>query len=100
MFHGSSKLNSNVLNNAHESPLIMNIPLLLLVVGTLFSGMFGYYILSIDNPFGYFAGSIFNLHIDGEHHVSMIIQSLPLIVGIAGILLGIYFYKGNTSSSR
>jgi NADH-quinone oxidoreductase subunit L len=96
-FHGKTSLSEDVFNHVHESPKIMNTPLLVLVAGALFSGMLGYYILSIDSPVGYFSGSIFNLDISpNEHHVSLLIQLLPLIIGITGSIIGIYCYRGNT----
>ena len=95
-FHGKTSLSKAAFDHVHESPKIMNLPLFILVAGALFSGMLGYYILSINNPLGYFSGSIFNLNVShDEHHVSLFIQLLPLIVGIAGIFIGIYCYKGS-----
>ncbi len=97
-FHGETRLSPKAFNNTHESPKIMNIPLLVLGAGTLFAGMIGYYILGISSPYGFFSGSIFNLNIsDHDHHVSMIIQLLPLIVGITGAMFGVYIYKGSMS---
>ena len=96
-FHGKTTLSEDVFSHVHESPKIMNTPLLVLVAGALFSGMLGYYILSIDSPLGYFSGSIFNLHTaHHEHHVSLFIQLLPLMVGVTGSIIGIYCYRGNT----
>lgn len=93
-FHGSTKLSEDAFDHAHEAPKIMNVPLLVLVAGALFSGMIGYYILAINNPLGYFSGSIFNLTIPNQDkHPSILIEQLPLIVGITGILLGWYFYR-------
>jgi NADH-quinone oxidoreductase subunit L len=97
-FHGKTRLSREAFEHAHESPKIMNIPLLILVAGTLFAGMFGHYILNISNPNGFFAGSIFNLNTnEHDHHVSLGIQLLPLIVGISGALFGIYVYSSNMS---
>ncbi len=96
-FHGKTTLPEDIFSHVHESPKIMNTPLLVLVAGALFSGMLGYYILSIDSPLGYFSGSIFNLHTaHHEHHVSLFIQLLPLMVGVTGSIIGIYCYRGNT----
>ena len=96
-FHGKTTLPEDIFSHVHESPKIMNTPLLALVAGALFSGMLGYYILSIDSPLGYFSGSIFNLHIaPHDHHVSLFIQLLPLMVGVTGSIIGIYCYRGNT----
>lgn len=95
-FHGKTTLPEDTFSHVHESPKIMNTPLLVLVAGALFSGMLGYYILSIDSPLGYFSGSIFNLHTaHHEHHVSWFIQLLPLMVGVTGSIIGIYCYRGN-----
>lgn len=93
-FHGKTRMSEEAFAHAHESPRIMNVPLILLSAGTLFSGMFGYYILNIGNPNAYFAGSVYNLHPHSGHHVELIIQLMPLIVGITGALVGFYFYKG------
>ena len=96
-FHGKTTLPEDIFSHVHESPKIMNTPLLVLVAGALFSGMLGYYILSIDSPLGYFSGSIFNLHTaPHDHHVSLFIQLLPLMVGVTGSIIGIYCYRGNT----
>ena len=97
-FHGKTRLSVEAFEHAHESPKIMNIPLVVLVAGTLFAGMVGYYILGISSPYGFFSGSLFNLHVsEHEHHAPLIIELLPLIVGITGALLGVYIYKGNMS---
>jgi NADH-quinone oxidoreductase subunit L len=99
-FHGKTKLTKEAFEHVHESPKIMNLPLLVLVAGALFSGMLGYYILGISNPYGFFSGSIFNLHVSGEeHHVALGVQLLPLIVGLLGMALSVYIYKGTISSS-
>lgn len=94
VFHGNTKLSKSAFGNVQESPKIMNIPLLLLTAGTLFSGMIGYYILSIHNPYGFFYGSIFNLNIpDQEHNISFFLETLPLIAGLIGMMIGIYIYR-------
>ena len=99
-FHGKTKLGKDIFEQVHESPKIMNIPLLVLVAGTLFAGMVGYYILSISNPYGFFSGSIFNLHVSNQdHHVALGIQLLPFIVGAVGMMFGVYVYKGKMSDA-
>jgi NADH-quinone oxidoreductase subunit L len=99
-FHGKTSLNKKAFDHVHESPKIMNIPLMVLVAGALFTGMFGHYILNISNPKGFFAGSIFNLNMgEHDHHVSLGIQLLPLIVGVSGALFGIYVYAANISET-
>jgi NADH-quinone oxidoreductase subunit L len=98
-FHGKTKLDKDRFDQTHESPKIMNIPLLILVAGTLFSGMFGYYILGVSNPYKFFVGSIFNLQGNDNHEITLMIEILPMIVGFVGIMLGVYIYKGTISSA-
>lgn len=95
-FHGKTKLSTEQYNNVHESPLIMNIPLVVLIFGAMFIGMLGYYILHIPQHNGFFSNSIFNLHIARTmHHIAFIIQCLPLVAGMLGALIGIYIYAKN-----
>ena len=99
VFHGETKLTKQAFEHVHESPKIMNVPLLALSAGTLFAGMIGYYILGISSPYGFFVRSIFNLNIsEHEYHVLQIIEMLPLIVGVAGMLIGYYIYKSSIHS--
>lgn len=95
VFHGKTRLSEKVFEHAHESPNIMNVPLSLLVIGSLFSGMIGYYILLIDKPNGYFIDSILNIHIYRflAYHPPLFIKLLPMIVGILGIIAAGIFYR-------
>lgn len=97
-FHGKTSLKKTAFAQVHESPAVMNLPLMILVAGALFAGMIGYYILSIHSPYGFFMNSIFNLNISaGEVHVPLWVELLPMIVGISGILFGIYTYAQKIS---
>lgn len=95
VFHGETKLSKDVYSAAHEAPSIMNLPMLVLVAGSLLSGMVGYYILNIGMINGYFLSSIFKLKLANSemHEVSLIIKNLPLIVGVMGIVIGFSIYK-------
>jgi len=95
VFHGKTRLNFDDFNRVHEAPRIMNAPLNLLVLGSLVSGMIGHYILALDKPNGYFRESIFNIHIYRilSKHPPLYIKLLPMMVGLVGIVLGIYLYK-------
>ncbi len=98
VFHGTTKLPPPIFEHAHEPPSVMNNPLTILVAGSFFCGMIGYYLLSIDKPGGYFHESIFNLHIYKLliNHPPLYIKLLPMIVGIIGIVVGVCFYKLRT----
>lgn len=95
VFHGPTNLTEDTFAHVHDAPTIMNLPLIILVAGSLFSGMTGHYILGVDQPFGYFSKSILNLsiHENGGYNIPGIIKLLPLTVGLIGILLGTYLYK-------
>ncbi len=95
VFHGKSRLSLRDYNHAQEAPNIMNFPLVLLIAGSFFSGMIGYYIFSLDKPNGYFRNSIFNSHIYSKlaNHPPLLIKLLPIIVGVIGIIWGIYLYS-------
>ncbi|AAL03764.1 NADH dehydrogenase I chain L [Rickettsia conorii str. Malish 7] len=101
VFHGKTKLEKDVFEHAHEPAKVMNNPLILLVVGSFFSGMIGYYLLAMDKPNGYFHASLFNLHIYKLliSHPPLYIKLLPMAVGIVGIVTGIYLYKSSTVMS-
>lgn len=94
VFHGKTRLTIDI-NHVHESPHIMNGPLSLLVAGSFLAGMIGYYILFFDKPNGYFLDSIFNIHIYQilAIHPPLYIKLLPMLSGLIGIVLGLYFYR-------
>lgn len=91
-FHGKTKINDNKFDTIKEAPCVMNLPLILLTCGALFSGMIGYYILDINNPYGLFIRAIYNKTIIQHHKIPLIVETLPLIVGLFGILIGYYIY--------
>ena len=90
VFHGKTRLEKYVFEHAHEPPKVMNNPLTLLVSGSFFSGMIGYYLLSMDKPNGYFHDSLLNLQVYKLliTHPPLHIKLLPMIVGIIGIVIG------------
>ncbi|HJD67640.1 MAG TPA: NADH-quinone oxidoreductase subunit L [Rickettsia endosymbiont of Bembidion lapponicum] len=90
VFHGKTRLEKDVFEHAHEPPKVMNNPLTLLVAGSFFSGMIGYYLLSMDKPNGYFHDSLLNLQVYKLliTHPPLHIKLLPMIVGIIGIVIG------------
>jgi len=97
VFHGKTRLEKDVFEHAHEPPKVMNNPLTLLVAGSFFSGMIGYYLLSMDKPNDYFHDSLLNLQVYKllVTHPPLHIKLLPMIVGIIGIVAGIYLYKSD-----
>ena len=97
-FHGETRSNNKTFDNAHESPLIMAFPLLLLAFGSIFVGMFfaNFYIGKMQYTFW---GEAIILQ-DGKHYYLPFIQTLIVKSSVAiGVVLAalIYFYKKNLS---
>ena len=95
-FHGKTRSDKNTFDHAHESPLVMTLPLVLLAFGSIFVGMFfaDYYIGKIQYVFW---GDSLILHED-KHHYLPFIQTLIVKSSVAiGVMLAalIYFYKNN-----
>ena len=95
-FHGETRSDKKNFDHAHESPLVMTLPLALLAFGSIFMGMFfaDYYIGKIQYVFW---GDSLILH-EGKHHYLPFIQTLIVKSSVAiGVMLAalIYFYKNN-----
>ncbi|OFW80260.1 MAG: NADH-quinone oxidoreductase subunit L [Alphaproteobacteria bacterium RIFCSPLOWO2_01_FULL_40_26] len=101
-FHGKTRTGKHTFNHIHESPLSMLIPLFVLAFGSIFAGIFGdkiFHMVSAEGNF--FDGAIFvakanrNL-LEEIHHAPFLVKILPLIVGIAAIVLAYVFYIKKT----
>ena len=95
-FHGETRSDKKTFDHAHESPLVMTLPLALLAFGSIFMGMFfaDYYIGKIQYIFW---GDSLVLH-EGKHYYLPFIQTLIVKSSVAiGVMLAalIYFYKNN-----
>jgi len=95
-FHGKTRSESKIFEGAHESPLVMTFPLVLLAFGSIFVGMFfaDYYIGKTQYIFW---GESVIIH-DGKHYYLPFIQTLIVKSSVAiGVMLAalIYFYKNN-----
>lgn len=91
-FHGQK---DKTYSDIQPVPSMMNGSLVILLVGTLFSGMFGYYILDILNTHGLFAGTIYQIAHKAHDHPPLMIEMLALILGLLGILLGYIAYSSS-----
>jgi NADH-quinone oxidoreductase subunit L len=99
-FHGETRSDSKTFDHAHESPLVMTLPLLLLAFGSIFVGMFfaNFYIGKMQYTFW---GEAITLH-EGKHHYLPFIQTLIVKSSVAiGVMLAalIYFYKNHLSTN-
>ena len=95
-FHGKTRASQDVLSKAHESPLSMTIPLLLLSFGALFSGyLFSDFFLSYELK-GLWGNSIYT-HSDNHileeiHHSPFWVKKIPLVMMIIGFIMATLFY--------
>ncbi|MDX8387664.1 MAG: NADH-quinone oxidoreductase subunit L [Ghiorsea sp.] len=61
-FHNSDRVPAETKSHLHESPKVITVPLMILAVGAVGAGMWGYYVLDIANEeviHGYFRDSLF-----------------------------------------
>ncbi len=99
-FHGKTRADSHSYSHAHESPLTMLIPLLVLAIGSVLAGYVGANILKMVSTNGFFTSAItvsldkFFIY-DEIHHISSAIKSIPLILGVVAIILAYWFYVLN-----
>lgn len=94
-FHGTPRADKETMAHVHESPPVMLLPLVPLVLGAIFAGAIGFYAWEILDPSLHFwNGSIAILgHTEhGEHHAPFLIHHAPLIAGVSGIALATLFY--------
>ena len=81
--------------HAHESPLVMTVPLILLAFLSIFAGLIG-------PGFAGYSGIGDWLFFDKPHHyhINFLVVTLSLFVGIGGFVLGwMIYYKGIYSAS-
>ncbi|MDN5247646.1 MAG: NADH-quinone oxidoreductase subunit L [Wolbachia endosymbiont of Tyrophagus putrescentiae] len=88
VFHGKKRNNLSV----HEAPKIMLIPLIILVFGSLFSGIWGANILNITSEIFWKS----SLVVAEEHLISnYFIKLMPTFVSLSGIICAylVYYFK-------
>ncbi|NDB81761.1 MAG: NADH-quinone oxidoreductase subunit L [Alphaproteobacteria bacterium] len=107
VFYGKKAFSSDL--HPHEAPLIMNGPMGLLALGSIFAGMFGSKLMGIgmDSP-EFYDGAMLITHTDHHiHHedgfslISSIILYAPTLAACLGMMSGyIMFSKANTGYSK
>ena len=87
VFHGECKADERVQSHIHEAPMIMLIPKVILAVGAVFSGiaLVGFFTSAQLISGAYVFAEI-------EHHISGLIQVLPVMVALSGIALAVWIY--------
>lgn len=94
VFHGKFKSSEDTLQQVHESPAIMLLPLLILTIGAIAAGYVGYEIFNMVDSAEFWRNSIINNieTIKNMHDVPVNIKYLPLIAGGAGIFTASVLY--------
>jgi NADH-quinone oxidoreductase subunit L len=103
-FHGKPRCDEKTLAHVHESPKIMLMPLLLLVIGSVFAGVAGYSVFVGEGMDAFWGESIVILSshsaLVDSHHVPLWVKWTPLFVGAVGIGLAYYMYIVNTEAPK
>lgn len=92
-FHGKFEGEKEVFDHAHESPLVMTVPMLVLAVGAVITGFLG---LGMTDT-AWWDGAIVILEdihpgVVEAHHTPWYLKYLPLLVAISGILGAWFVY--------
>lgn len=95
-FHGKPRADKKVMAHVHESPLVMMIPLIVLGLGSIFAGMWGYEYFVGEGRAAFWGSAIFVAQghdtVEAAHHVSMLVKYAPLGISLLGIVMAILFY--------
>ena len=95
-FHGIPRADKSVMSHVHEAPLSMNLSMLILAVGAIFSGMVAAGFMTGEHSSSFWKSSIFVLPendlIDKAHHLPIYIKYIPVFVSLIGIMFAWYFY--------
>ena len=95
-FHGKPRASADVMHHAHESPLVMLVPLFVLAVGSLLAGFF-FVEYFIGHDYEHFwKGALFilpdNNILEEFHHVPLYVKLMPFIAMLLGLATAYLFY--------
>ncbi|MFU8864879.1 MAG: NADH-quinone oxidoreductase subunit L [Rhodobacterales bacterium] len=105
-FFGTPRGDKHTHDHAHESPMIMLIPLGVLAVGSVFAGMiwYGPFFGSTSEVNAWFAGAIFmaegNTVLHDAHYVPAWVKVSPFVAMIVGLAMAYWFYIVNPALPR
>ncbi len=95
-FHGKTRIEKSVMSHVHEAPFSMIIPMILLAMGAIFSGILCVGVMTGHHNSEFWGNSLFVLAgrdlIEAAHGLHFSLKILPVIISILGILLAWYFY--------
>lgn len=95
-FHGKERMSADVKAHIHESPLVMTVPLMILAVGAVFTGMVFssfFYGAHFD---AFWKGALYvgpdNNLIEEFHHVPWAVKLAPFVMMLTGLVSAWYMY--------
>lgn len=96
-FYGKARGDAHTHDHAHESPLSMLIPLVVLMVGSVFAGMIWYGDFFGDHVAEFFGSSVYTNHdtnhvLHDAHYVPTWVIWAPFIAMLSGFLLSWWMY--------
>jgi NADH-quinone oxidoreductase subunit L len=94
-FHGKTRASKAAMAHAHEAPLSMNIPNMVLTLGAVLAGIFAVHAFTETEDF--WGAAIFMLPeslevLDKAHHLSFWVKMMPVFAGLIGLLMAWYLY--------
>ena len=101
-FHGKPRADETTMAHVHESPKVILIPLAVLAVGAMLSGVVFYEYFVGHDMAHFWGGSVTILEdvhhaLHAAHDVGFGVKLLPLVMGLAGLGLAYWFYVVNTN---
>jgi len=99
-FYGQEKGDKHTHDHAHESPMVMIVPLAVLAIGAVFAGMFFYNDFFGHDVAEWFSVAVYNNHdtntvLHDAHDVANWVKVSPFIAMVLGFLVSYYFYIVN-----
>jgi NADH-quinone oxidoreductase subunit L len=98
-FHGKPRADEKTMAHVHESPPSMTIPLIVLALGAIFSGMIAYQSFVGESSAEFWGKSLLVLKehpsLANAHHVPDWVAYAPLVVGLIGIAIAWLAYIAN-----
>jgi NADH-quinone oxidoreductase subunit L len=99
-FHGEARASQEVMSHVHESPPSMTVPLAILAIGAVFSGVVFYGFFVGEGHAEFWGNAIFmlpdNQILEAAHHAPLWVKLSPLVAGVVGILVAYLFYIRRT----
>ncbi|MBE0452220.1 NADH-quinone oxidoreductase subunit L [Roseovarius autotrophicus] len=105
-FYGTPRGDKHTHEHAHESPMVMLVPLGVLALGAVFAGMiwYGPFFGSEDQVNGWFNGAILmaegNSVLRDAHYVPTWVKLSPFVAMLGGLLMALWFYVWDPAMPR